>query len=155
MRFSWPPASVLSDWFKFMVPMQIVRIESRWSWFELGDLCQVFLIVNAVAEQVTKTPQGSLQSICGALFLSFLESRSFAFAILDVAISDILHLCQLAPRPRTKGTDLVIRSISQCYPQYNREAECNPSLFGLIDLQISVFELVCGVDLPTKSTWIF
>lgn len=70
--------------------MQIVWIPFGWSCFELGNLGHVVFVVNTITKQIAKIPQGSLQCVRSSLLLSFFESRSFAFAILNVTVSDIL-----------------------------------------------------------------
>jgi hypothetical protein len=60
--------------------------------FESGNLGEVFFVVDTITQHVSKRSQGTFQAICGSLLLGFFKSRCFAFAVLDVAISDILTM---------------------------------------------------------------
>jgi hypothetical protein len=62
-----------------------------WSGFDLGHFREVLLIIDAVAENVSKGPQCPLQSICCALLLGFLESGGFALAVFYMAVSNVLE----------------------------------------------------------------
>lgn len=69
--------------------MEAIFIELGRSNLDLGHLGQVFLIVDAVAQHVTKIPQRPLQSIRRPLLLRLLEGSRLPLAILYMAISDI------------------------------------------------------------------
>lgn len=57
---------------------------------DLGNLGQVVLVVDTIAQNVAKGSQCALQSICCPFFLGLLEGSCFALAVLDVAVADIL-----------------------------------------------------------------
>jgi hypothetical protein len=87
--------------------VQIAFIEPRGPNLDLGDLGKVILVIDAVTEDISKISKGAFQGICGAFLLGLLECRSLPFAVLDVAIADVL----------------VIRAIAESYPDDDGQAE--------------------------------
>jgi hypothetical protein len=69
----------------------------------LSHLRHVVLIIDAISKKVAKVPQSSFQPIGGALFLCFFKGGRFAFAILYVAIPNILLTLNMGPTPASQG----------------------------------------------------
>ena len=74
------------------MPVEVFRIPFRWCNSQFGNLGNIIFIVNAIAQYIPEISQRSFKCICGALLLGFLECCSFAFAIFDMAISDVLMI---------------------------------------------------------------
>lgn len=58
--------------------------------FHFGDFRDIFFVVDAIAQNVSKVPECTLQGISCPFFLGFLESSSFPLAIFDVSVADVL-----------------------------------------------------------------
>lgn len=58
--------------------------------FHFGDFRNIFFVVDAIAQNIAKIPECTLQGIGCPFFLSFLKSSSFPLAIFDVPVADIL-----------------------------------------------------------------
>jgi hypothetical protein len=106
------------------MPMESVEIELLGSNLQLGDMAQVVLVVDAVAQHVAEVAKRAFQRVRGPLFLSFLEGGSFAFAVLDVAVADIL----------------VVRAILERHAHNDRQTQVHPEglwmLIGEVDLDV-------------------
>jgi hypothetical protein len=61
-----------------------------WCSLDFGHLGNVVLVVDTVAQDVAKVPQGAFQRICRPFFLGLLKTCRLALAVLDVAVSNIL-----------------------------------------------------------------
>ena len=59
------------------------------------DLCQISLVVDAVAQDVAEISQRPLQRVCSALLFRLFKCSSFAFAILDLSVADVLVMCAI------------------------------------------------------------
>lgn len=58
--------------------------------FHFRDFRNIFFVIDAIAQNVAKIPEGTLQGIRCPFFLSFLKSSSFPLAVFDVPVADIL-----------------------------------------------------------------
>lgn len=61
-----------------------------WDDLEFRNLGYIVFVINTISKKVTKVAQGSLQSISCSLLLCFLKSCSFAFAIFDMSVPNVL-----------------------------------------------------------------
>lgn len=71
--------------------MQIFSVPFGGSNLDLGHSLEIVFVVEAIAQDVAKVAQGSFQGVGGGFLFSFLESSGLAFAILDVAVANVLH----------------------------------------------------------------
>lgn len=93
------------------------------SGFHFSDFRNIFFVVDAIAQNVAKVPECTLQGISCPFFLSFLKSSSFSLAIFDVSVSDILAGLSIDFDSLMKekfGTYLMISPIFQRDPDYDR-----------------------------------
>ena len=65
---------------------------------QLGDLLQIIFIVDAVTQHISKIPQCPLQGIGGSLLLGLFKSCGLSFAVLDVAVANILMESSITQR---------------------------------------------------------
>jgi len=70
--------------------MKTINIKLCRCHLHLGDFGEIRLVIDAVTQYIAKIAKSALQGICRPLLLCLLEGRSFALAILNVAIPDIL-----------------------------------------------------------------
>lgn len=67
-----------------------------WRNLQFGYFCHIVFVVDAISKKIAKITQSSFQTIRGAFLLCLFKGCSFAFAILGVAIPNILDLFSVA-----------------------------------------------------------
>lgn len=87
-----------------------------------GNSWQVIFVIYTISQYVSKIPKGSFQGICGSLFFRFFESCCFAFAILDVSITNILYAGEQIVLVASSSTDLMIGTVLQRHSNNNGQA---------------------------------
>lgn len=63
---------------------------SYWCCLDFGNLGNVVLVIDTVAQHIAEIPQSTFQGICCAFFFGFFESCRLALAVLNMSIANIL-----------------------------------------------------------------
>lgn len=74
-----------------MMSVKVLGIPFRWLYLDLCDLLKIVLVVETISENVAEVPKCSFQGVRRTLLLGLFEGCSFAFAVLDLAIADVLE----------------------------------------------------------------
>lgn len=105
--------------------MEVILVELGRPNLDLGNLGQVVLVVDAIAQHIAKIPQRPLQSIRRPLLLGLLEGSRLPLAILYVAVPDIF----------------VERAVSQRDSDDDRQAEGDLEGLGVLVDEVNLYVL--------------
>lgn len=116
--------------------VQIIGTPSRGCDFQFCHFGEIVLVVETISKDVAKVAQRSLETIRDGLFLCLFKGRGFAFAILDMAIANVLRRVSRTADWH-QSTDFVVCAILQRDTDYARQSKGNlASRWRLVDLPI-------------------
>lgn len=80
------------------MPVEVLRVPFAWCHLQLGHFPKIVLVVETVSQHIPEVAQCTLHGVCRGFLFRLFKSRRFSFAVLNVAVADILMVCSIAQR---------------------------------------------------------